>query len=132
MQKKKWILLSKNNKREDVLRISSEYSLPPLIATVLLNRGIDDPSEYLVPEVGQLKDPFLMKGMEQAAERIAGGLVAGCIGNVPRCRACRHLICDAGGGKGSNRKRSDQHDRCADRADNSLVFTFHWMAYLLY
>ena len=70
MQKKKWILLSKNNKREEVLRISSEYSLPPLIATVLLNRGIDDPSEYLVPEVGQLKDPFLMKGMEQAAERI--------------------------------------------------------------
>ena len=70
MQKKKWILMSKHNNREEVLRISKEYKLPPVIATVLLNRDIKDVEEYLSPEIDQLKDPFLMKGMEQAVERI--------------------------------------------------------------
>ncbi len=70
MQKKKWILLSKTQKREDVLRISEQYGLPPVIATILLNRGIDDVAEYIAPNTEQLKDPFLMKGMEKATERI--------------------------------------------------------------
>lgn len=77
MQKKKWILLSKNNRREDVLRISQEYGLPPVIATVLLNRGIEDIGEYIRPETENLHDPFLMKGMEQAAERILLALERG-------------------------------------------------------
>ncbi len=70
MQKKKWILLSKNNSRDDVLRISSENQLPPVLATVLLNRGIEDVKEYLLPDTEKLLDPFLMKGMEEATERI--------------------------------------------------------------
>ncbi|MBQ4515986.1 MAG: single-stranded-DNA-specific exonuclease RecJ [Clostridia bacterium] len=70
MQKKKWILLSKNNSRDDVLRISSENQLPPILATVLLNRGIEDVKEYLLPDTEKLLDPFIMKGMEQATERI--------------------------------------------------------------
>ena len=77
MQKKKWILLSKNNRREDILRISGEYGLPPVIATVLLNRGIEDVEEYIRPETENLHDPFLMKGMEQAAERILLALERG-------------------------------------------------------
>ncbi len=70
MQKKKWILLSKNNSRDDVLRISSENQLPPILATVLLNRGVEDIKEYLSPDTEKLLDPFIMKGMEQATERI--------------------------------------------------------------
>ena len=47
MQKKKWVLLSKNNNKEDVLRISKTYHLPPIIAVVLLNRGIEQAEEYI-------------------------------------------------------------------------------------
>ncbi|MBR5157277.1 MAG: single-stranded-DNA-specific exonuclease RecJ [Clostridia bacterium] len=77
MQKKKWILLSKNNSRDDVLRISSENQLPPILATVLLNRGIEDVKEYLLPETEKLLDPFIMKGMEQATERILAAIKNG-------------------------------------------------------
>ena len=70
MQKKKWVLLSRNNAREDVLRISDEYNLPPVLATVLLNRGIENIEEYIAPETEKLHDPFLMKGMQEATERI--------------------------------------------------------------
>lgn len=70
MQKKKWILLSKSQKREEVLRISETYGIPPVIATVILNRGIENPAEYIAPDTEQLKNPFIMKGMEQATDRI--------------------------------------------------------------
>lgn len=77
MQKKKWILLSKNNRREDVLRISSENQLPPVLATVLLNRGIENVEEYLLPNTEKLLDPFMMKGMEQSTERILQAISRG-------------------------------------------------------
>lgn len=70
MQKKKWVLLSKNNNKEDVLRISKTYHLPPIIAVVLLNRGIEQAEEYIHPTADRLLDPFFMKGMECAVNRI--------------------------------------------------------------
>ncbi len=74
MQKKKWTLLSKGYDREKVLAISETYGLPPILAMVLLNRGIDNVEEFIHPDAGLLRDPFLMKGMETATERILSAL----------------------------------------------------------
>jgi single-stranded-DNA-specific exonuclease len=51
-----------------------EGPFPPLIGRVLAARGYRDPSQIeklLFPKIGELKDPFAMKGMQQAVERIA-------------------------------------------------------------
>ncbi len=47
--------------------------LPPLAAQVLLNRGVGDREEadrFLEPSYKTLADPFLMKGMKEATERL--------------------------------------------------------------
>ena len=74
MQKKKWILLSRNNRKEDILAVSRQYGLPPVIATILLNRGVQEVETFIHPSAEQLPDPFLMKGMEPAAQRILQAL----------------------------------------------------------
>ncbi len=54
--------------------------LPPLAAQVLINRGVHDPEgaeEFLHPDYRRLADPFLMKGMAAATERIARALDQG-------------------------------------------------------
>ncbi len=43
MKNKKWILMSHEHSAEDVLKISRECGVPPVIATILMNRGIDEP-----------------------------------------------------------------------------------------
>lgn len=77
MQKKKWILLSRNHRKEDVLAVSRQYGLPPVIATILLNRGVQEVETFIHPSAEQLPDPFLMKGMEHAAQRILQALDRG-------------------------------------------------------
>ncbi len=74
MKKKKWVLMSKEHRAEDVLKISRELNLPPVIATIILNRGISEPDSFISPTEDALLDPFLMKGMEKAAERILSAL----------------------------------------------------------
>ncbi len=70
MTNKKWILMCKEHRAEDVMRISQELSVPPLIATILMNRGIEQPQEFIYPSEDSLHDPFLMQGMEKATQRI--------------------------------------------------------------
>lgn len=77
MQKKKWILLSRNNRKEDTLAVGRQYGLPPVIATILLNRGVQEVETFIHPSAEQLPDPFLMKGMEPAAQRILQALDRG-------------------------------------------------------
>lgn len=74
MQQKKWVLLSRNNKTEDVLRLSKEYGIPPVIATILLNRGIENVGEYISSATDLLIDPFLMFDMEKAVSRIIAAI----------------------------------------------------------
>lgn len=53
--------------------VSKELAIPPLIARVLINRGIKTPEEaerFLSPSLRHLPDPFLMKDMEKGVERI--------------------------------------------------------------
>lgn len=70
MKKKKWIFMHKEHSAEDVKNLSETYGVAPLIATILLNRGITEPDNFITPSEEALLDPFLMLGMEQATERI--------------------------------------------------------------
>lgn len=50
-----------------------ELKIPPLISTIISNRNIDNPDDakrYLFPDLANLYNPFLMKDMKEAVERI--------------------------------------------------------------
>ena len=56
-----------------VKKLSDELSIAPSLATILVNRGIDDfekARRYFRPSEEQFHDPFLMEGMYQAVDRI--------------------------------------------------------------
>lgn len=53
--------------------LSQSLEIPPIIAHLLINRGIDtvDKSEeFFKPSIKQIVSPFLLKGMDRAVERI--------------------------------------------------------------
>ncbi|MFB1004790.1 MAG: single-stranded-DNA-specific exonuclease RecJ, partial [Bacteroidia bacterium] len=55
----------------DVLR--NELNAPKLIAEMLVQRGVDSPDKvkkFFNPRIGDMHDPFLMKDMDKAIERI--------------------------------------------------------------
>jgi single-stranded-DNA-specific exonuclease len=57
--------------------LSKELDIPPLIAHLLINRGITNPQEgkkFLSPGLHQLYNPFLMKDMGKGVERIISAL----------------------------------------------------------
>lgn len=69
---KKWEILLPDPEAVDEL--VQCCSISPLLATLLVNRGITSPAEaqdFLSPSLANMADPFLMKGMQKAAERIA-------------------------------------------------------------
>ena len=70
MKKKKWIFMHKEHKAEDVKSLSEDYGVAPIIATIMLNRGITDPESFITPTEDGFLDPFMMLGMEKATERI--------------------------------------------------------------
>jgi single-stranded-DNA-specific exonuclease len=55
-------------------QVSSRHGLPPLVARLLLNRGLSDPEEvlaYLEPTLERLASPFSLPDLEAAAIRLA-------------------------------------------------------------
>jgi single-stranded-DNA-specific exonuclease len=53
--------------------LAREINVNPTLANMLINRGVEsfeEAKEYFRPSLSQLHDPFLMKDMEQAIERI--------------------------------------------------------------
>jgi single-stranded-DNA-specific exonuclease len=61
-------------------RLSGELGLHPVAARVMACRGLGDPAEaqrFLAAGLADLPDPFSMKGMEAAVERIARALARG-------------------------------------------------------
>lgn len=71
MLKKKWLLREFDKNR--VVEISKKFRISPLTAIVLYNREVRDDAEisgFLSKDLGILHDPFLMKDMEKAVERI--------------------------------------------------------------
>jgi single-stranded-DNA-specific exonuclease len=68
---KRWI--TKKCSAEDVTRLARELNVSALTATLLANRGLTDPEtarRFLAPKVADLHDPFLMRDMRCAVDRI--------------------------------------------------------------
>jgi len=62
---------------ESVLRLAQDLSVPPIIARVLLNRGIesaDSARSFFRTDLERLHDPFLMADMKTAVTRLATAL----------------------------------------------------------
>ena len=62
---------------EQIETLSREAHIPPLIARVLCNRGLTDAREvedFFNPSTQLLHDPFLMKDMDRAVERVLKAL----------------------------------------------------------
>ena len=71
MQKKQWHILP----AEDTLSASlaSELKVPPLLAQLLINRGVKNASDaksFLYPKLNELIEPEKMPGIEPAVDRI--------------------------------------------------------------
>ena len=67
----RWLVPSVNSAA--VERLSRELNVRPLVARLLVLRGIDDPERaerFLHPRLTQLHDPFLMADMRTAVERL--------------------------------------------------------------
>lgn len=59
--------------QERVRTFAAELCVPPLVAALLLARGYDTNAkadEFLNPSLSHLHDPFLLKGMREAVDRI--------------------------------------------------------------
>jgi len=68
---RRWRL--KNPEPNLVERLSRDMGISRLHAALLVNRGIvteAQAAEFIVPSLAKLSDPFLMKGVEPAVERI--------------------------------------------------------------
>ena len=75
MPLKRWIWPGETKQADEL----AAAGIQPLTARVLASRGIGSPNEarrFLSTE-GELHDPFLMKGMEQAVALIEGALQEG-------------------------------------------------------
>ncbi len=68
---KSWII--KNADQSHVDELAQKLDIHPVLARLLINREILDPiqaKQFLNADAGSLHDPFLMKGMKKAVERI--------------------------------------------------------------
>ncbi len=76
MQKNKWEY-RKGGDQDKALELSRTYGIPPLVANILLKRGVTDFDPFLYPDTSKLYDPFLMKGMREAVARIIRAIESG-------------------------------------------------------
>lgn len=76
---KEWILKDSADS-ETVSRLSSELGIDPVLAGLLVMRGIttfDEARAFFRPSLSGLHDPFLMKDMDVAVERIRKAVTGG-------------------------------------------------------
>ena len=68
--KKKWEYVEQDKSK--VEKIAKKYKISNVLATILLNRNIDEEKidMFLAPKRNDFYDPFLMKDMDKAVERI--------------------------------------------------------------
>lgn len=72
MTDKKWIVKEQGNPAA-VRQLSQELGIDQVLSNLLVQRGIDTfdkAREFFRPDLSMLHDPFLMKDMEQAVERL--------------------------------------------------------------
>jgi len=72
MQEKRWII-RKDYDLETVEKLAASLGVDKIIATLLVERGVatfEEARRFFRPGLDQIPDPFLMKGMRQAIDRI--------------------------------------------------------------
>lgn len=77
MMDKKWILQTPPDPKE-VDSLCHELNIEKSLATLLINRGINTPAEalnFFNPDIEKLHDPFLMKDMDIAVERLSQAII---------------------------------------------------------
>jgi single-stranded-DNA-specific exonuclease len=75
MLSKRWEIAPPNRRVEE--KLAAALRIRPLPARLLVNRGItsiDAAHEFLTPSLQRLHDPFLMRGMAEAVQRLIRGL----------------------------------------------------------
>lgn len=75
---KRWKVRSFDADRASQLERTA--SVPPVVAQLLLNRGVDDPTiakSFITARLSELRDPSLLPGLNSAADRIFAAIVAG-------------------------------------------------------
>ena len=68
---KRWTI--QKHDAEKVNKLSAELKVAPIVAALLISRGYEDPEkahEFLHPSAEHLHEPYLLKGMKEAVERI--------------------------------------------------------------
>ncbi|MGN0189848.1 MAG: single-stranded-DNA-specific exonuclease RecJ [Candidatus Cryptobacteroides sp.] len=78
-KEKKWILKDPADP-ETVSRLSSELGVDPVLAELLVQRGVTTFAQarsFFRPSLDDLHDPFLMKDMDKAVERVGRAVATG-------------------------------------------------------
>lgn len=76
---KKWIL-KESGDRETISRLSAELGIDPILARLLEQRGIktfEEARRFFRPSLSSLHDPFLMKDMDIAVDRLEKAVKGG-------------------------------------------------------
>lgn len=79
MTNKRWDYITKADSRRLVNDISNKYRISPVIARILVNRGIEseeDIKSYLGKSISGVHHPFLLKDSQKAAERIKNAIAS--------------------------------------------------------
>ncbi len=74
----RWCLREGNQEVQDLL--AREFGLGPILSRILASRDISDPNHarrYLSPSLSDLHNPFLMKDMTEAVDRLVKAIHAG-------------------------------------------------------
>jgi single-stranded-DNA-specific exonuclease len=69
--------IKENDHSQDIKRLAEELTVSPVIATLLVQRGIttfDQAKAFFRPDLNMLHDPFLMNDMEKAVHRLETAL----------------------------------------------------------
>jgi single-stranded-DNA-specific exonuclease len=74
---KRWVLMPKGNS-ETIQKLADELNIHPILAQLLVQRGVntfDEAKHFFRPSLNDLHDPFLMKDMDKAVERISNAIL---------------------------------------------------------
>ena len=75
---KEWVVWQSND--DERRAFAEEVGVHPLVAHMLLQRGLTDPEQadaFINPSLAQMHDPYLMKGMDDAVEVVLEALEHG-------------------------------------------------------
>ncbi|MFI5171208.1 MAG: single-stranded-DNA-specific exonuclease RecJ, partial [Chitinophagales bacterium] len=74
---KRWVF--KETDDEKVISLQQELKVHPIVCRLLVQRGIntfDEAKKFFRPEISDLHDPYLMKDMQKAVDRINNAIAA--------------------------------------------------------